>query len=68
MAPDIKILTAISKSDLNDEIQRRLQDDEAQKARKLLSMVMGHKDAFFFVKGMIENRIKKSGNGSNNNK
>jgi hypothetical protein len=57
MAPDRLILTAISKEDKNEEIQRRLQDFEIQKARNLLAMVMGHKQALDIAKDIITKQI-----------
>lgn len=68
MAPDPKILGAISKEDLNDEIQRRLQDDEIQKSRRLLAMATGsHLSAIRISKDLITQQIltisKSNGNG-----
>lgn len=57
MSPDRLILTAISKEDRNAEIQRRLQDHETRKARDLLAMVMGHKQALDFTKNLITQQI-----------
>jgi len=58
MAPDQQILTAISKEDRNLEIQRRLQDQESQKARKLLAMATGsHFDALNITKDIITKQI-----------
>lgn len=64
MAPDRLILTAISKQDKADEIQRRLRGAEAEKARKLLAMAMSHKDALFYTKNLIEKQLEDL-NGSN---
>lgn len=60
MAPDQKILGVISKEDKAAEIQRRLQDQEAQKARKLLASAMSHLEAMRFTKNMIEKKINES--------
>lgn len=57
MAPDKLILTAISKEDQNMEIQRRLQDAETQKARNLLALVTGHKQALDITKNRITQQI-----------
>lgn len=57
MAPDKLILTAISKEDQNMELQRRLQDFETQKARNLLAMVTGHKQALDIHKDLILKQI-----------
>ena len=70
MAPDKLILTVISKEDRNLEIQRRLQDQESQKARRLLAMATGsHFDALNITKDIITKQILKVKiNGSNNRK
>lgn len=57
MAPDTQILTAISREDQNMELQRRLQDHEIQKARNLLAMVTGHKQALDIHKNLILRQI-----------
>lgn len=58
MAPDIKILGVISKEDQQVEIQRRLQDQETQKARKLLAMATGsHAQALFITKDIIMKQL-----------
>lgn len=57
MAPDIKILGVISKADKALEIQRRLQDHESQKARKLLASAMSHFEAMKFTKDFIEKKL-----------
>ncbi len=68
MAPEgTKILGLISKEDKMDEIQRRLQEQEARKARKLLAMAYSHKDALFITKNIIEEQLAKL-NGHNKHK
>jgi len=60
MAPDQKILGVISKEDKNAEIQRRLQDQEILKARKLLALATGsHRDALFIAKDIIHEQMNK---------
>lgn len=70
MAPDKQILTAISKEDRNAEIQRRLQDQETQKARKLLALATGsHFEALNIAKKVISDQISKvNGNGHDSGK
>jgi hypothetical protein len=58
MAPDTQILTLISKQDQQDEIQRRLRTQEADKARALLALAMSQKDALFFVKNLITEKVQ----------
>lgn len=61
MSPDKQILTAISREDLAVEIQRRLQDQESQKARKLLAMATNsHFQALQITKSLIESSINKA--------
>lgn len=71
MAPDKQILTAISKEDKQMEIQRRLQDHEVQKARRLLAMATGsHFEALKITKSIIDeqiNKVMKNGNNGNSN-
>lgn len=67
MAPDIKILGVISKEDRATEIQRRLQDQESQKARRLLASAMTHFEALKLMEKIIETQIdsNKKDNGQN---
>ena len=51
---DLKINGAISK---NEEIQKRLQSQEAQKAMKLLALAMSHHEALKMVKAGIEEKV-----------
>jgi hypothetical protein len=67
MAPEQKILGVISKEDQMAEIQRRLQDKETQKARKLLALATGsHYEALNITKDLILKQIMnvKNGNGT----
>lgn len=57
MAPDNKILGAISKEDQNLEIQRRLQEQETQKARALLASATSHYEALKITKAQITKDI-----------
>lgn len=69
MAPDIQILTVISSEDKQQEIQRRLQDNETQKARKLLAMATGsHLSALRIMNDQIIKQVMevKKVNGHNN--
>jgi hypothetical protein len=59
MAPDKLILGVISKEDQEMEIQRRLQDQEAIKARKLLASAMTHFEALKLQKSMFTEQILK---------
>lgn len=59
MAPDKQILTVISKEEKMVEIQRRLQDQEVQKARKLLASAMSHFEAMKIMKNQIEEQVLK---------
>lgn len=67
MAPDQKILGVISKEDQRIEINRRLQAEEARKARELLAMATGsHLTAFRLMNDVISKQIKevaKNGSG-----
>lgn len=66
MAPDQQILTVISNEDKDMEIQRRLQDHETQKARRLLAMATGsHLDALNIMKSHIMKQVMhvKKSNG-----
>lgn len=63
MAPDTKILTVISNAEKQEEIQRRLRDQEAEKTRKLLALAMSNKDALFMTKAFITKKID-GGNGT----
>jgi alpha/beta superfamily hydrolase len=71
MAPDNKILGVISKEDKMAEIQRRLQDQETQKARQLLAAATSHFEALKIAKNIIEEQIEKASgsiNGANKRK
>lgn len=58
MAPDKSILTVISSADRNSEIQRRLQEQEVQAARRLLALATGsHVEAFMISKDIITKQI-----------
>lgn len=58
MAPDKSILTVISSADRNSEIQRRLQEQEVQSARRLLALATGsHVEAFLISKDIITKQI-----------
>lgn len=58
MAPDKQILSAISNEDRAVEIQRRLQDQETLKARKLLALATGsHLQALNITKDIITRQI-----------
>jgi hypothetical protein len=59
MAPDNKILGVISKEDKMAEIQRRLQDQETQKARALLALATSHFEALNITKSLIEKQLEK---------
>jgi hypothetical protein len=59
MAPDSKILGVISKEDKMAEIQRRLQDQETQKARALLALATSHFEALNITKSLIEKQLEK---------
>lgn len=63
MAPDQKILGVISKEDKMAEVQRRLQDQETQKARALLAAATSHFEALKITKDLITAQINKI-NGS----
>lgn len=63
MAPDRQILGVISKEDKMAEIQRRLQDQEVQKARKLLAAATSHFEALKITKNILEEQLEKV-NGS----
>lgn len=69
MAPDNKILGVISKEDQNNEIQRRLQDAETMKARRLLAMATGsHFEALKITKDLITEQITKVGKNGHSNR
>ena len=72
MAPDKQILGVISKEDRMQETFRRLQTQEAQKARSLLAMASSHFDAFGIMKKIVEDQTdlskKINGYGSRNRK
>lgn len=58
MAPDKSILTVISKEQRSEEVQRRLQNQEVQKARRLLALATGsHVEALLISKDIITNQI-----------
>lgn len=63
MAPDNQILTRISKEDKIAEVQRRLQDQEIQKARKLLAAATSHFEALKITKNLLEEKLEIN-NGS----
>jgi alpha/beta superfamily hydrolase len=64
MAPDNKILGVISKEDKMAEIQRRLQEQETQKARQLLAAATSHFEALKITKNLIEEQLEKYSSGS----
>lgn len=58
MAPDKQILTVISKEDKVAEIQRRLQEQETQKARALLASAVGHFNALKITQARLEEEFR----------
>ena len=66
-----KINGAISEKDKREkmiEINKRLQDNETKKARKLLAKVMGHSEAFKIIHSRIEAQIKLNGSAIHDEK
>jgi len=49
--------------DKQQEIMKRLQSEEAQKARKLLETAMSHLEAHRVVKNSIIKKLNGAGNG-----
>lgn len=53
----IHILTSEQQKEKMREIQKKLQTEEAQKARKLLASAMSHFEAMKLVRGQIEEKM-----------
>ena len=56
-------LMSIPIFDKQQEIMKRLQSEEAQKARKLLETAMSHLEAHRVVKNSIIKKLNGAGNG-----
>ena len=50
-------ITSEQKAEMQREVQRRLQEADAQKARKLLATAMSNYESLFHVKSAIEKKV-----------
>lgn len=59
MENNIHLLTSLQTSEKKIEIMKRLQEDEAKKARKLLETAMSHLEAHRIVRNSIIDKLNK---------